>query len=222
MEIIVAFGIPEGTPFLALSELMHLASTSAVSIRLVAIGAIILEALIGGAVLPADGSNTRVAILAIRVAKSTIFLFIVCAGGERLASCAAVGLLPARVSHISVMVIVNEVMNWCAIVVLLGVSKRFFRVRGEVGHMHLMLLVLRVHDVVSSLNKWVFVLTEATVMHRTVIREFLVVNIDGVVNDGMGHNINMMFSIQTLHVVVIMDYVVYFRDYVVYIMDYVM
>lgn len=217
MEIIVAFGIPEGTPFLALSELMHLASTSAVSIRLVAIGAIILEALIDGAVLPADGANTRVAILAIRVAKSTIFLFIVCAGGERLASCAAVGLLPARVRHISVMVIVMEVMNWCAIVVLLGVSKRLFRVSGEVGHMLLVLIV----RVVSSLNKWVFVLTvEATVMHRTVIREFFVVNIDGVVNDGMGHN--MMFSIQTLHVVVIMDYVMYFRDYVVYIMDYVM
>ena len=108
-------------------------------------------------------------------------------------------------------------MNGCAIVVLLGVSKRLFRVSGEVGHMLLVLIV----RVVSSLNKWVFVLTvEATVMHRTVIREFFVVNIDGVVNDGMGHN--MMFSIQTLHVVVIMDYVMYFRDYVVYIMDYVM
>ena len=68
MEIIVAFGIPEGTPFLASSAFVHLASTSAISIRLVAVVAIITEALISWAVLPADGSKSRVAILAVRVA----------------------------------------------------------------------------------------------------------------------------------------------------------
>ena len=68
MEIIMAFGIPEGTPFFASSTLMHLASTSAISIRLVAVGAIIAELLIVGAVLPADGANARVAILAVGIA----------------------------------------------------------------------------------------------------------------------------------------------------------
>ena len=68
MEIIVALGIPKGAPFLASSAFVHLASTSAISIRLVAIIAIITEALISGAVLPADGSKSRVAILAVRVA----------------------------------------------------------------------------------------------------------------------------------------------------------
>ena len=68
MEIIVAFGIPEGTPFLASSAFVHLASTSAISIRLVAIIAIITEALVSWAVLPADGTETGVAIFAVRVA----------------------------------------------------------------------------------------------------------------------------------------------------------
>ena len=95
MEIIVAFGIPEGTPFLASSAFMHLASTSAISIRLVAIIAIITEALISWAVLPADGAEARVSILTVRVAQGTNLLFIICAGGERLTSCAAVSLLPA-------------------------------------------------------------------------------------------------------------------------------
>ena len=68
MEIIVALGIPKGAPFLASSAFMHLASTSAISIRLVAVVAIITEALISRAVLPADGTETGVSIFAVRVA----------------------------------------------------------------------------------------------------------------------------------------------------------
>ena len=136
MEIIVAFWIPKRSPFLASSAFMDLASTSAISIRLVAIIAIITEALISWAVLPADGTETGVSIFTVRVAQSTNLLFIILAGGERLASCAAVSFLPARVRHISVMVVGMVVMNRCAIVVLLGVGERISNiVRGEVGHM---------------------------------------------------------------------------------------
>ena len=74
---------------------MHLASTSAISIRLVAIVTIITEAFISGAVLPTDGTKARVAILTVRVAKGTNLFFIVLAGGERLTSCAAISLFPA-------------------------------------------------------------------------------------------------------------------------------
>ena len=68
MEIIVALGIPKGAPFLASSAFMPLASTSAISIRLVAIIAIITESLISRAVLPADGAEAGVAIFTVRVA----------------------------------------------------------------------------------------------------------------------------------------------------------
>ena len=68
MEIIVAFWIPKGSPFLASSAFMDLASTSAISIRLVAIIAIITEALISWAVLPADRTETGVSIFTVRVA----------------------------------------------------------------------------------------------------------------------------------------------------------
>ena len=136
MEIIVAFWIPKGSPFLASSAFMDLASTSAISIRLVAIIAIITEALISWAVLPADGTETGVSIFTVRVAQSTNLLFIILAGGERLASCAAVSFLPARVRNISVMVVGMVVMNRCAVVVLFGVGERISNiVRGEVGHM---------------------------------------------------------------------------------------
>ena len=136
MEIIVAFWIPKRSPFLASSAFMHLASTSAISIRLVAIIAIITEALISWAVLPADGTETGVSIFTVRVAQSTNLLFIILAGGERLASCAAVSFLPARVRNISVMVVGMVVMNRCTVVVLLGVGERISNiVRGEVGHM---------------------------------------------------------------------------------------
>ena len=58
------------------------------------------------------------------------------AGGERLASSAAVSFLPARVRHISVMVVGMVVMNRCTVVVLLGVGERISNiVRGKVGHM---------------------------------------------------------------------------------------
>ena len=136
MEIIVAFWIPKRSPFLASSAFMDLASTSAISIRLVAVVTIITEALISRAVLPADGTETGVSIFTVRVAQSTNLLFIILAGGERLASCAAVSFLPARVRHISVMVVGMVMMNRCAIVVLLGVGERISNiVRGKVGHM---------------------------------------------------------------------------------------
>lgn len=154
---------------------MHLTSTSAVSIRLVAIGAIIMEALIFGAVLPADWTNTRVAILAVRVAQGTIFFFIVCTRGERLTRCTAVSLFPARVRHISVMIIVLEVMDRCAIVILLGVSKRLFRGMGEAWHILLVIVV------------WVFHIFAAdiTLLPRIIILEVFI----AVVNNGLGHRL---------------------------------
>ena len=65
-----------------------------------------------------------------------------------------------------------EVMNRCAIVVLLSVGERLFRLMGEVRHM-LLVLVVRV---VSPLFHWVFVLAvDATVMERTVIEVLTII-----------------------------------------------
>ena len=96
MEAFMAVGVPERAPLFAALALMNLTGSTAVRIRLVAVGTIITEASVSWAVLPADWANTAVAVLAVRVAKSTILLMIRGAGGERLAGCATVGLLPAR------------------------------------------------------------------------------------------------------------------------------
>ena len=95
MEFIMALGVPEGAPLLAASALVHLASTSAIGIRLVTVGTVVAETTIMGAALPADGTNTDEARLAIRVAQGAILLLVISASRERLSGCAAVGFLPA-------------------------------------------------------------------------------------------------------------------------------
>ena len=201
MEIIVAFWIPKRSPFLASSAFMDLASTSAISIRLVAIIAIITEALISWAVLPADGTETGVSIFTVRVAQSTNLLFIILAGGERLASCAAVSFLPARVRHISVMVVGMVMMNRCAIVVLLGVGERISNiVRGKVGHMMGVLVDVNrcrsflIH--VMSRNDILIIVVNMSLVNglmndRLMYDSRLVINLmchDGLVVDFMSHD----------------------------------
>lgn len=80
MEVFVALGEPHVTPLFAALALVHLASATAISVRLVAVGAIVSEALVMRAVLPADGANTCVALLAVGVAESAILLLILGAG----------------------------------------------------------------------------------------------------------------------------------------------
>ena len=106
MEVFVARGVPERAPLFAANALMDLTGATAVRVRLVAVGTIITEASVSWAVLPADGTDTTVAILAVRVAKGTILLLVFGAGGERLTGRATVGLLPAGVRNIGMMVIV--------------------------------------------------------------------------------------------------------------------
>lgn len=77
MEIIVALGVPEGAPLFAASALVNLTSSTTICVWLVAVGAVIAEACVVRAVLPADWANTTVAALAVRVAKSTILLLVI-------------------------------------------------------------------------------------------------------------------------------------------------
>ena len=77
MEVIMALGVPERAPFFAASALVHLTGSTAIGIRLIAVGTVITEASIVWAVLPADGSDTRVSTLAVWVAKSSILLFVI-------------------------------------------------------------------------------------------------------------------------------------------------
>ena len=72
--------VPESTPLLAVATLVDLTGTATVGIRLVTVGAIITESGIVRAVLPADGADTRVSILAVWVAKGAILLLIVSTG----------------------------------------------------------------------------------------------------------------------------------------------
>ena len=77
MEVFVTLLIPERAPFLAFIELVDLTSTSAIGIGLVTVGTVVTEFAIMGAVLPADGSDTGVVLLTVRVAKSAILLLII-------------------------------------------------------------------------------------------------------------------------------------------------
>lgn len=122
----MASGVPERSPLLAAVALVDLACATAISIRLVAVSAVVAEALVVRAVLPADGTDARVAALAVGVAQGAILLLVLGARGERLASSAAVSLLPAGVAHIGVMVIMMEVVDGCTVVVLLGVGQGLF------------------------------------------------------------------------------------------------
>lgn len=135
MEVIMAFGVPKGAPFLASIALVHLSGTSAIGIRLVAVGSIIAEARVVRAVLPADGADSGESGLAVRVAESAILILVLGAGRERLTSSAAIGFLPAGVRHIGVMVVVMVVVDGGSVVVLLSVSQWLLRVLGEVRHM---------------------------------------------------------------------------------------
>ena len=74
MEVVVALGVPERAPFLAADALVHLTGTTAIGIRFVAVGTVVTEASVVWAVLPADGADTRVAILTVGVAESTVLL----------------------------------------------------------------------------------------------------------------------------------------------------
>jgi len=66
MEAFVALDIPEIAPlFTAWSTLVDFTSTSTVSVRLIAVSSIVAETRVMGAVLPADGTNSRVAISAV-------------------------------------------------------------------------------------------------------------------------------------------------------------
>ena len=142
VETVVAFRVPESSPFLAVrSTLVHLASTTAVSVRLVAVGTVVTEALVVGAVLPADRTDARVASLARSEAESAILLQLLWTGAKRLARSAARGFLPARVRHIGVVVVVMEVVDGSAIVVLLGVGQGLLGVLGEVRHVGLVFVV---------------------------------------------------------------------------------
>ncbi len=95
MEFVVALWIPKSTPFLAALALVNLTSASAIGIGLVAVGTVITEATVMRAVLPADGTDTGESVLAVGVAESAILLLVLGAGRERLASSAAISLLPA-------------------------------------------------------------------------------------------------------------------------------
>jgi hypothetical protein len=80
MEVRMALGVPKLAPLLTVTTLVNLASATPVGVRLVAVGAVIAESSVVGAVLPADGANSRVAFLAVGVAQSAIFLLILGAG----------------------------------------------------------------------------------------------------------------------------------------------
>jgi len=58
MEARVAVRVPKRAPLLAVTALVHLTGTSAISIGFVTVGAVIAEALVKRAVLPADRANT--------------------------------------------------------------------------------------------------------------------------------------------------------------------
>ena len=75
MEAIVALGVEEVAPLLAAwATLVNFTSTSAISIRLVAVGSIVTEFRIVWAVLPANGTDSREAFLAVIEAKGSILL----------------------------------------------------------------------------------------------------------------------------------------------------
>ena len=125
MEVFVALGVPERAPLFAANALMDLTGTTAISVGFVAVSAIVTEASVSWAVLPADGTDTAVVRLAVRVAKSAILLMVSRAGGHRLTSRATVGLLPARVRHVSVVIVVMVMVDRCTVVILFSMSQGF-------------------------------------------------------------------------------------------------
>ena len=129
MEVFMACGVPERSPLFAALALMDLAGSTAIRVRLVAVCTVVTEAGVGRAVLPADWANAAVAILAVRVAKSAVLLVICGAGGERLAGCATVGLLPARLGNF----VVEEAMERRSVVIPFGVREWLIRALNVVS-----------------------------------------------------------------------------------------
>ena len=96
MEAWVALDVPEVSPFLTVrSTVVNLTGTSSVGIGLVAVGSVVTECFILGAVLPADWAHTRVAFITVVVAESTILLLVLGASRERFSCCATSNLFPA-------------------------------------------------------------------------------------------------------------------------------
>ena len=75
MEILVALGEPIVTIQFTVCTLVNLASATAIGIRLVAVSSVVTESGVMRTVLPANWSNTRVALFTERIAESAIFLF---------------------------------------------------------------------------------------------------------------------------------------------------
>ena len=137
-----ALGEPMDSPFLAVrGAIVHLATATAISIRLEAVSTIVTEAFFLWAVLPADRADTSVASLARTVAESAIFLHSLRTGAQRLAYSATGSLSPARVSHISVVVVMVELVDGGAVVVGFGVAQGLLGVTREVRHVGLIFVV---------------------------------------------------------------------------------
>ena len=93
MEVIAALRIPKGTPLLAVVALVDASSTASIRFWFVAEGTIVAELI--RAILPADRTDTIVAIAAEGVAQSSILLLISRAGRDRLADTTSLSLEPA-------------------------------------------------------------------------------------------------------------------------------
>ena len=118
------------------------------------------------AVLPADWANSVETILASWVAKGSISLHAIRAGGQWFTSRASRCLFPARVRHVGVMVVVMEMMDWSAVIVLFSVGERLLRVMGVVRHI---LFVLVVGVVALMSHRVVILSVQAAVVVWTVI-----------------------------------------------------
>ena len=103
---------------------MHLTGSTTICVRLIAIGSIIMEALIVRAVLPAHRADSAVVTFTEGITERTILILVLRASREGFTCRAARCFFPARVRHIGVVVIVVIVVDRGAIIVLLGVSER--------------------------------------------------------------------------------------------------
>ena len=173
MEARVALDVPEVSPLLTVgATVVNLTGSSSVGIGLVAVSTVVTELFIMGAVLPADGAHTRITTVTVVVAEGTILLLAFRAGREGFACCATGHLLPARVGNVGVMVVMVEVMDWCAVIILLSVGQRLLRVVSEVGNM---LFILVVGMMSFMRHRIVILAMETAVVIRAVIEVFSVI-----------------------------------------------
>jgi hypothetical protein len=104
VEVSLALGVPDGTPFLAATDIFvvvvaralapdRVANSATVGLRLEAESAIITETV--SAILPANGTDSVEASSAGRVAESSVFLLTLSAISDDLADATAIGVLPA-------------------------------------------------------------------------------------------------------------------------------